>query len=100
MHGWKGRNWRHDSSAAPWPCPGVSPFVSVLAAARRPDQLLNVGCEIEAVRPAFDRYVHGDEVRFTAAFWMVNARADARRALGQSPTFGFAWIARSSDGLP
>jgi hypothetical protein len=32
---------------------------------------------IEAVRPAFDRYVHGDEVRFTAACWMVSARADA-----------------------
>ena len=48
-----------------------------LAAARRPDQLLNVGCGIEAVRPAFDRYVHGDEVRFTAACWMVSARADA-----------------------
>lgn len=30
---------------------------------------------IEAVRPAFDRYVHGDEVRFTAACWMVGARA-------------------------
>jgi hypothetical protein len=48
-----------------------------LAAARRPDQLLNVRCGIEAVRPAFDRYVHGDEVRFTAACWMVSARADA-----------------------
>jgi len=47
-----------------------------LAAARRPD-LLNVGCGIEAVRPAFDRYVHGGEVRFTAACWMVSARADA-----------------------
>jgi len=30
---------------------------------------------IEAVRPAFDPYVHGDEVRFTAACWMVTARA-------------------------
>jgi SAM-dependent methyltransferase len=30
---------------------------------------------IEAVRPAFDRYVHGDEVRFTAACWTVGARA-------------------------
>jgi ubiquinone/menaquinone biosynthesis C-methylase UbiE len=27
------------------------------------------------VRAAFDPYVHGDEVRFTAACWMVNARA-------------------------
>lgn len=30
---------------------------------------------IEAVRPAFDPYVHGDEVRFTAACWMVTAGA-------------------------
>jgi SAM-dependent methyltransferase len=32
---------------------------------------------IEAVRPAFDPYVHGHEVRFTAACWMVAARAAA-----------------------
>jgi hypothetical protein len=31
----------------------------------------------EAIRPAFDRYVHGSEVRFTAAFWMVSARASS-----------------------
>jgi SAM-dependent methyltransferase len=30
---------------------------------------------IEAVRPAFDRFVHGTEVRYTAACWMVSARA-------------------------
>jgi SAM-dependent methyltransferase len=30
---------------------------------------------IEVVRPAFDPYVHGAEVRFTAACWMVTARA-------------------------
>jgi len=35
------------------------------------------GQVIDAVRPAFDRYVHGDEVRFTAACWMVDARAEA-----------------------
>lgn len=29
---------------------------------------------IEAVRAAFDPYVHGTEVRFTAACWMVSAR--------------------------
>ena len=29
---------------------------------------------IEAVRPAFDPYVHGAEVRFNAACWMVGAR--------------------------
>ncbi len=30
---------------------------------------------IDAIRPAFDPYVHGSEVRFTAACWMVRARA-------------------------
>jgi len=30
---------------------------------------------IETVRAAFDPYVHGDEVRFTAACWMVGAQA-------------------------
>ena len=30
---------------------------------------------IEAIRPAFDAYVHGAEVRFTAACWTVTARA-------------------------
>jgi SAM-dependent methyltransferase len=30
---------------------------------------------LEAVRAAFDPYVHGAEVRFTAACWMVSARA-------------------------
>jgi len=29
------------------------------------------------VRAAFDRYVHGDEVRFTMACWMVDAKASA-----------------------
>jgi SAM-dependent methyltransferase len=29
---------------------------------------------IDAVRPAFDRYVQGTDVRFTAACWMVGAR--------------------------
>lgn len=30
---------------------------------------------IAAVRPAFDPFVHGDEVRFTAACWSISARA-------------------------
>jgi SAM-dependent methyltransferase len=33
---------------------------------------------IETVRPAFDPYVHGEEVRFTAACWMICARSRAR----------------------
>ena len=30
---------------------------------------------IDAIRPAFDPYIHGSEVRFTAACWVVSARA-------------------------
>jgi len=30
---------------------------------------------VDAVRPAFDPFVHGTEVRFTAACWMIGARA-------------------------
>ena len=33
---------------------------------------------IDAVRPAFDPFVSGDEVRFTAACWAVKARQEAR----------------------
>jgi ubiquinone/menaquinone biosynthesis C-methylase UbiE len=33
---------------------------------------------IEAVRPAFDPYVHGTDVRFTAACWMLDARGSRR----------------------
>jgi ubiquinone/menaquinone biosynthesis C-methylase UbiE len=35
---------------------------------------------IETVRAAFDPYVHGTEVRFNAACWMVGARAPAMSA--------------------
>jgi SAM-dependent methyltransferase len=37
----------------------------------------------ETVRAAFDPYVHGAEVRFTAACWMVGARAPATSATPQ-----------------
>ena len=30
---------------------------------------------LKAIRPAFDPYIHGDEVRFTAACWMAAARS-------------------------
>ena len=33
---------------------------------------------VDAVRPAFDPYVHGSDVRFTAACWMVEARGGRR----------------------
>jgi SAM-dependent methyltransferase len=33
---------------------------------------------IKTVRPAFDAYVHGTEVHFTAACWMVSARATSQ----------------------
>ncbi len=29
---------------------------------------------VDAVRAAFPPFVHGDEVRYTAACWMVNAK--------------------------
>jgi len=35
---------------------------------------------VETVRPAFEPYVHGAEVRFTAACWMVNAGARGSRS--------------------
>ncbi|WP_342725931.1 class I SAM-dependent methyltransferase [Bradyrhizobium sp. B097] len=37
---------------------------------------------IETVRDAFDRYIHGSEIRFTAACWMVTARAPVEAANG------------------
>jgi SAM-dependent methyltransferase len=39
---------------------------------------------IAAVRAAFDPYVHGDEVRFTAGCWMVDAKASAPGALKEA----------------
>jgi hypothetical protein len=35
---------------------------------------------VATVRAAFDSYVHGSEVRFTAACWMVRARAPSASA--------------------
>ncbi|MGY3583879.1 SAM-dependent methyltransferase [Bradyrhizobium sp. USDA 4341] len=37
---------------------------------------------IETVRAAFDRFIHGTEIRFTAACWMVAARAPVEAAHG------------------
>ena len=31
---------------------------------------------IEAVRPAFDPYIHGDEVRYAAATWLITANSE------------------------
>jgi SAM-dependent methyltransferase len=39
---------------------------------------------IETVRPAFDPYVDGDEVRYTAACWMVSARAGTQPKPGST----------------
>ena len=33
---------------------------------------------IETIRPAFDPFVHGTDVRFVAACWMISARAQVR----------------------
>jgi hypothetical protein len=35
---------------------------------------------VETVRAAFEPYVHGGEVRFAAACWMVSARVPAASA--------------------
>lgn len=43
---------------------------------------------VDAMRPAFDRYVNGDEVRFTAACWLIGARA--RRDGGAAGATGVA----------
>ncbi|WP_200955559.1 hypothetical protein [Sphingomonas sp. Root241] len=32
---------------------------------------------VEAVRSAFNRYESGGEIRFTAACWLISARAEA-----------------------
>ena len=40
----------------------------------------NFGLPVETVRAAFEPYVHGGEVRFTAACWMVSARVPAASA--------------------
>jgi hypothetical protein len=34
----------------------------------------------ESIRSAYDPYVHGDEVRFTAACWMISANLRSRSA--------------------
>lgn len=49
-----------------------------LALAAEPDRTEAV---VRAVRPAFDGFVHGDEVRFTAACWLITARPGARGPL-------------------
>jgi SAM-dependent methyltransferase len=40
---------------------------------------------IETVRAAFEPYVHGAEVRYTAACWMVSARAPSASAAPKEP---------------
>jgi SAM-dependent methyltransferase len=42
---------------------------------------------IETVRAAFDPYVQGADVRFTAACWLVDARAGARSSLDHRSHF-------------
>ena len=81
--GWAGIDIRPSTSSAP--CPKRSWSVtspgSVLSA-----RIIDEADErtrtrvIETVRAAFDPYVDGDEVRFTAACWMVGARASSMSA--------------------
>ena len=54
------------------------PYVSQLGPVGRALQQANDDLRarvVAAVRPAFDPYVQGTDVRFTAACWMVGARA-------------------------
>ncbi|MFE5916710.1 class I SAM-dependent methyltransferase [Streptomyces sp. NPDC056468] len=41
---------------------------------------------VETVRAAFDGFVHGTEVRFTSACWMIGARATSASSPSASPT--------------
>jgi hypothetical protein len=50
---------------------------------------------IETVRAAFDPYVHGDQVRFTAACWLVSARASFVPSRARQPTSS-KWAGSSS----
>ena len=43
---------------------------------------------VDAVRAAFDSYVHGDDVRFDAACWMITARAPAASSTPQQTDDG------------
>ncbi|HEU4892168.1 MAG TPA: hypothetical protein VFT47_11505 [Vicinamibacterales bacterium] len=82
-NGAAGHAWTASQAVLDRPFEPLADRLADLAAARRPDQLLTFACGIEAVRPAFDRCVHGDEVRFTAACWMASAPgrdADGARA--------------------
>lgn len=49
----------------------VGPLARALAAEDEPTRAK----VLETVRPALDSYVHGTEVRFTAATWLISARA-------------------------
>jgi SAM-dependent methyltransferase len=37
---------------------------------------------VAAIRPAFDPFVHGPEVRFTGACWMIGARCSSKQKVG------------------
>ncbi|MER7754116.1 methyltransferase domain-containing protein [Kitasatospora sp. NPDC097643] len=59
------------------PEPGLVPYftrlgpVGLALAAADDDEIR--ARVVETVRPAFDPFVHGDEVRFTAALWLITA---------------------------
>jgi len=58
-------------------------YLSQLGPVGRAPQTASQGTRervLEATRPAFDRYMIGDEIRFTAACWRIEARATAREA--------------------
>lgn len=76
--GWSDIEIQPIDIACAMPEPALLPYVSQLGpvgrALQQADDALRTRV-MAAVRPAFDAYVHGDEVRFVAACWMIGARA-------------------------
>jgi SAM-dependent methyltransferase len=76
--GWSARDVRPIDVACTLPTGDLLGYVTRLGPLGRvlPDADDRTRAQVIAtVRPAFDPYVHGDEVRFTAACWMIGARA-------------------------
>lgn len=76
--GWAGIDIRPIDVACALPEAELVPYLSRLGpvgqALREADEGTRARV-VAAVRPAFDPYVHGAEVRYTAACWLVGARA-------------------------
>ena len=77
--GWSGVDVRPIDVSCTLPERDLIPYVTRFGLVGRALEEADEGTRarvIEAVRPAFDAYVHGVDVRFTAACWMVAASRD------------------------